>query len=252
MCEVNMKIEKLKKLSNGKYKLELDNGSKIITYDEIIIKNMLFNGKTLDNKLLSEISINNDYYDIYYKIVKMISSKWRSEKEIIDFLNKNEVTEKNQNEILNKLKKENLINDLRYALSYANDAVALRKNGPLKIVQDLKNLNISNDIIDEVLAKIDYDQINENLINIITKRNKLNKTNSLYQLKMKLKNELLKLGYEEDDINKNLAKLLKEDDSVYQKEYEKLYKKYSKKYEGNELKYKIKQALYQKGFSYKE
>ena len=56
-----MKIEKLKKLRNGKYKLELDNGESITTYDDIIIKNMLFNGKTLDNQILSEISINNDY-----------------------------------------------------------------------------------------------------------------------------------------------------------------------------------------------
>ena len=247
-----MKIEKLEKLKNGKYKLELDNGSKIVTYDEIIIKNMLFNGKELDNKLLSEISIRNNYYEVYHKIVKMISNKWRSEKEIVDFLDKNEVDDDLKEEVLTKLKKENLINDFRYALSYANDAVSLKKNGPLKIVDDLKKLMIKNSIIDEVMSKIDYELINENLINIIVKKNKLNKTNSLYQLKMKLKGELTRLGYESDEINKNLEKLLRENDEVYKKEYEKLYNKYSKKYSGNELKYKVKQALYQKGFNYYE
>ena len=247
-----MKIEKLKKLKNGKYKLLLEDGREIVTYDEIIINNMLFSGKNLDNKLLSEISVNNDYYDIYYKTVKMISNKWQSEKEIIDFLDKNEVNDNLKEEILAKLKKENLINDFRYALSYANDAVSLKKNGPLKIIDDLKKLMIKKSIIDEVMSKIDYELINENLINIIVKRNKLNKTNSLYQLKTKLKVELMRLGYESDAIDKNLDKLLKENDDVYKKEYERLYNKYSKKYSGNELKYKVKQALYQKGFNYYE
>ncbi len=245
-----MKIEHLKKLKNGKYKLILDNGEEITTYDDIIINNMLFDGKNLDNRLLSEISINNNYYDIYYKIVKMISSKWRSKKEIIEFLNKNEVDNKIQEKVINELNKKGLINDLRYAQSYANDAVYLKKNGPLKIEEDLKKMAIDEKIISEVISNLDYELINENLISIINKKNKLNKTNSLYQLKSKLKLELINLGYYYDDINKHLNNILSENKDVYEKEYERLYKKYSKKYSGNELKYKIKQALYQKGFNY--
>lgn len=247
-----MKIEKLKKLKNGKYKLELDNGDSITTYDDIIIKNMLFNGKNLDNQIMSEISINNSYYDVYYKVVKMISTKWRSEKEVIDYLEKNEIDTKLQDRVIKELKKNDLINDLRFAKSYAADAISLRKNGEYKIADDLKKLGISEIIVNQVIDSLDYDQIKDNLINIIIKKNKLNKTNSLYQLKNKLYNELTRLGYDASLVNSKLNELLKEDKSVYQKEYDRLYKKYSKKYSGNELKYKIKQALYQKGFNYTE
>ncbi len=247
-----MKIEKLKKLKNGKYKLELDNGDSITTYDDIIIKNMLFNGKNLDNQILSEISINNNYYDVYYKVVKMISTKWRSEKEVVDYLEKNEVDKKLQDRVIKELKKNDLLNDLRFAKAYAADAVSLRKNGEYKITDDLKKLGISESIINTVIDDLDYDQIKENLVNIIVKKNKLNKTNSLYQLKNKLYNELVRLGYDSSLVNSKLNELLKEDKSVYQKEYDRLYKKYSKKYSGNELKYKVKQALYQKGFNYTE
>ena len=247
-----MKIEKLKKLKNGKYKLELDNGDSITTYDDIIIKNMLFNGKNLDNKILSEISINNNYYDVYYKVVKMISTKWRSEKEVVDYLEKNEVDKKLQDRVIKELKKNDLLNDLRFAKAYAADAVSLRKNGEYKITDDLKKLGISESIINTVIDDLDYDQIKENLVNIIIKKNKLNKTNSLYQLRNKLYNELVRLGYDSSLVNSKLNELLKEDKSVYQKEYDRLYKKYSKKYSGNELKYKVKQALYQKGFNYTE
>ena len=245
-----MKIEKLKKLKNGKYKLELENGETITTYDDIIIKNMLFSGKNLDNKILSEISINNNYYDIYYKIVKMISNKWRSKKEINDFLAKNEVPITLQERIINDLTKNDLINDFRYAISYANDAVSLRKNGQYKIIDDLRKLGIEEEIINQVISKLDYELINDNLVNIIVKRNKLNKTNSLYQLKTKLTSELIRLGYDSEEVSKKLNNLLTENKDVYKKEYEKLYKKYSKKYTGNELNYRVKQSLYQKGFNY--
>ncbi len=247
-----MKIEKLKKLKNGRYKIELDNGESFVTYDDIIIKNMLFDGKSLDNKLLSEISINNNYYDIYYKVVKLISTKWRSEKEIYDYLDKNEVDSKLQERVIKELKKNDLINDFRFASAYASDSVSLRKNGEYKIADDLKKLGISDDIINRVLDNLDHELIKENLTNIIIKRNKLNKTNSLYQLKTKLSSELIRLGYDSSLVNAKLNELLKEDKSVYEKEYERLYKKYSKKYSGNELKYKVKQALYQKGFNYYE
>ena len=247
-----MKIEKLKKLKNGKYKLELDNGEAITTYDDIIIKNMLFDGKSLDNKLLSEISINNNYYDVYYKIVRMISCKWRSEREIKEYLDKNEVDIKLQERVIQELKKNGLIDDFRFAISYADDAISLRKNGEYKIIDDLRKLGISDDIINEVVSKLDYDQIEENLVGIITKRNKLNKTNSLYHLKAKLNNELIRLGYSQDLIISKLNLMLKEDKSVYEKEYERIYKKYSKKYSGKELDYKVRQALYQKGFNYND
>jgi len=247
-----MKIEKLKKLKNGKYKLELDNGESLVTYDDIIIKNMLFNGKNLDNRILSEISINNNYYEIYYKVVKMISSKWRSKKEIIDYLTKNEVDQKLQERVIKELEKNGLLNDYRFATSYANDAISLRKNGEYKIADDLRNFGIAEEIIEEVISKLDYTLIEENLVSIITKRNNLNRTNSLYQLKSKLNNELVRLGYDSSLVNKKLNLLLKENDAVYQKEYDRLYKKYSKKYSGNELNYKIKQVLYQKGFNYHE
>ena len=42
------------------------------------------------------------------------------------------------------------------------------------------------------------------------------------------------------------------DIELAKKEYDKLYKKLSRKYSGEELKYKIKEKLYQKGLKYEE
>ena len=42
-----MKIEKIKKLNNSKYQIILENGEKILTYDEAIINN---NRVTCENR----------------------------------------------------------------------------------------------------------------------------------------------------------------------------------------------------------
>lgn len=247
-----MKIEKIKKLKNGKYKLTFDSEETLTTYDDVIINKMLFNGKEVNNQTLSEISINNEYYEVYNKIVKMISTKWRSQKEIEIYLDKTELSNENKEKIINDLLKHDLINDLRYAKSYANDAINLSKNGPYKIKEDLLKQGINDNIVEEVIYSLDEDDINNNLINIIEKKNRLNNHYSMYQLKIKLNNELVNLGYDKEKINDYLNKILKEDENIAKKEYEKLKKKYSKKYSGSELKYKLKQAMYQKGFSYSE
>lgn len=245
-----MKIEKIKKMSNGKYQLILDNKEVITTYDEIIINNMLFNGKELNNALLSEISLKNNYYDLYNKIIKMISTKWRSIYEIKEFLKKNNFEDSDS--IINDLKAKGLLNDLRYAKSYASDQINLTKVGPYKIKSNLEKLKIDKEIIEEVMATLNDDLIHENLVNIVLKKNRLNNHYSLFQLKTKLKLELTNMGYETNDINDVLNKYLTVDDNIAKKEYEKLKKKYEKKYQGKELEFKLKQAMYQKGFSISE
>lgn len=243
-----MKIDKVKKLRNGKYKLIFDNEENIVTYDDVIIDKMLFNGKEVTNEILSEISINNKFYEIYNKILRMITIKWRSRKEIEEYLNKQEISEERKKMILIILTDNGLINDKRYAKAYANDAVNLHKHGPLRIKEDLLKQGVAEEIIENVIYALDPSEIEDNMVSIILKKNRLNHHYSAKFLKNKLSHELLELGYERMKINEKLNMLVKSNPDIVRKEYDKLYERYSKQYSGLELKYKIKQALYLKGF----
>ena len=116
----------------------------------------------------------------------------------------------------------------------------------------MEKLKIDKEIIEEVMATLNDDLIHENLVNIVLKKSRLNNHYSLFQLKTKLKLELTNMGYETNDINDVLNKYLTVDDNIAKKEYEKIKKKYEKKYQGKELEFKLKQAMYQKGFSISE
>ena len=57
-------------------------------------------------------------------------------------------------------------------------------------------------------------------------------------------------GFKKNLIQQEISKIdFADDKDLAKKEYDKLYKKLSRKYSGRELELKIKQKLYQQGFS---
>ena len=102
-----MKISKIKK-TGKKYKILFDNDEVITTYDDVIINNSLLFDKNIDNDLLNKINNDTSYYDIYYKTVNYITKKLRSEKEINEFIDKNNVSTKEKKLVIEKLKSLNL------------------------------------------------------------------------------------------------------------------------------------------------
>ena len=242
-----MKIEKIKKLNNGKYKIEFDNKEKITTYDEVILEENILFKKELDNELINKINIKNDYYKIYNKTIKYIMTKIRSEKEINLYLDKHNIDKIDKEKIIESLKSKKLLNDDNFYISYISDRVRLSSDGPDKIKNELLNHNIDINKIEEELSKYD-DFIYEKLEKLMIKKAKQINKYSLYIIKQKIREYFINLGYKKDMIECLLNNITIDNDEALKKEYEKQYNKLSKKYKDEELKYKIKQNLYQKGY----
>ena len=83
-----MKIEKLKRLPSGKYKIIFDNDEKMITYDDVILKNNLLFNREVDKEKLRDINLDTEYYNIYNKVLNYIVKRKRSIKEIKEYLKK--------------------------------------------------------------------------------------------------------------------------------------------------------------------
>lgn len=249
-----MKILKYVKDKNNVYKVYID--SEIIKlYDDIISRyNLLFKTE-IDEALLDEIIKENAKLDSYYLSIKYINKKLRSKKEIEEYLVKKEFNKEVIKETIKRLVDNKFINDEIYLKCYINDQINLSNNGPLKIKKNLINLGLEVNLIEEALAKINSDVWNNKIDLYIDKKIKLNHTNSAYMLKVKMKNDLINLGYLKEDIENILTNKNIDDKDNYQKEYEKAKKSLEKKYSGYELEMKIKEKLYRKGFkvnSYEE
>lgn len=248
-----MEIKKIKKVNGNKYKIELDNAEKIITYDEVILKNNVLFDKEIDNEKLNQINVDNSFYHIYNKVLNYVSKRIRSEKEIREFLKKYELEYFDNEEMIDKLKESNFLNDISFMKAYINDRIYLSNYGPYKIRKELIDHNIDESLIDNELYKINDEVIHNKLQKIITKKISSNKKLSSSLLRQKLMGELINLGYDKEMILTIYGEWSNGNDlTILKKEYETAYKKMSKKYSGKELVFKIKGKMLQKGYSIEE
>lgn len=245
-----MKIEKLKRLPSGKYKIIFDDDSKLITYDDVILKNNLLFNKEVDNEKLEEINLDTEYYNIYNKVLNYIIKRKRSIKEIKEYIKKFNLSDEDSLLIIEIFKDNGLLNDRNFAKSFIADKTYLSNLGPNKIKEELLKHDIDIDIIDTELKKIPEDAVKEKLKKIINKKISSNNNKSNYMMKQKLLYELTNDGYDKDMIIELFNNLIADDNEIAKKEYNKIYNKLSSKYSGNELEGKIKQKMYQKGFDY--
>ena len=118
-----MRIKKITKLKSGKYKMEFDNNTKIITYDNIIIENNILFKKEIDDELYDKLYNETLDYNLYSRVLKYTLIKMRSLKEIKKYMNKLEINEEEQNKIVSKLQENNFINDNKFAEAFIADKI---------------------------------------------------------------------------------------------------------------------------------
>lgn len=244
-----MKIKKYTKLKSNKYNVEIDDLN-VKLYDDVIIKFELLRKDEIDEDLFQEITEYNDRLEAYYKALKYISRKLRTEKEMIKYL-ENDYSRSVVRETIDKLKKDGYLNEEIYLKSYLIDQVNLGISGPNKIKKDLVKLGIDAEKVVSKISEISDDIWLSKLEKIVNKKIKSNKSYSTNKLKEKLLYDLSNLGYYkwmiEEVINKSE---FSNNDNLIEKEYSKAYNKLSKKYTGYELETKIISKLITKGFYY--
>ena len=189
-----MKITNIKLNKNGKYVVTIDN-EKYNLYQDTILKYLLFSKKEIDNTLFENIIKDNNFYDAYYKIIKFVSIRLRTENEIRKKLNTLFILKKDQDKIINKLKKQGYLNDELYIKSYINDKINLSLEGPEKVKRELLKNGFKEEDILKYLCL--FEDINEERINkIINKKLKANHNLSKKMFIVKVGNDLRNLGYQ--------------------------------------------------------
>lgn len=244
-----MTIEKFTKQKNGMYKLEFKNKESIVLHEDLILKYGLLLSHNLDEEMFDKLCEENNYYISYDIALKYITRKMRSSFEVEKYLKDKDLSSYNISKTIALLTKQGYINDEVYCKAFINDKIILSNDGPYKIMKELNNLLISNNLIDENIKLFDVEKQREKINKLIAKQIKSNHNKGSFVMKQKIINYLINLGYDREIIMKELNKVEFDDKKLYKNEYDKLYKQLSKKYSGNELEYKIKQKLFQKGFN---
>ena len=199
---MTIKISKYEKIGIDKYRIYLDNGEIIDTYDNVILENELLLKKEIDNNLYNKINKETTLEEQYLSSKKYVEYRLRSTKEIKDYLKKKNIEENNIELIIDKLTKNKYLDDDNYCKCFINDKLKFTNKGTYQIIEELKQNGISSSIIDKYYYLLDEDIMNERINNLIDKNLKNN--NDKLKLRNKLYNNLVRLGYPIDLVISNL------------------------------------------------
>ena len=199
-----MKIIKYEKKGNGNYLVYFDNNESIKLNEEVILKYKLLYKKDIDEFLFKDIIQDNNNYDIYNICVKYIGVRLRSVNEMREYMKKKNVSIELIDETINKLLKNKLLDDDVFTKAFINDKLNFTTMGPYRIELELQKHNIDNRIINKYINEINENKLNEKINKQITKLIKSNHGKS--NIKNKIYNNLLNLGYKSELILENLSK----------------------------------------------
>ncbi|WP_299991095.1 regulatory protein RecX [uncultured Pontibacter sp.] len=112
-------------------------------------------------------------------------------------------------EIIVRLGQEKMLDEERYAQAYVRGKYGLKKWGRRKIVQGLKSKGISDYCIKQGLKEIDFEVYDQNLLQLLEKKNATEKEKNPFARRQKLTYYLVSKGYENDLVQDALKQLEK-------------------------------------------
>lgn len=193
----SVRIVKYKKENSGKYKIYLEDGSSLDTYEDVLINNNILYKKDINHELLNKIESDNDYQKIYNSCIKYISIRVRSVKEIREYLIRKNISSDMIDKIIDSLISKNILNDNLYTELYIKDKLNLTNWGKYKIINKLREAGIDNDIIYKYDYLFDRDEEIERIKKLINKSIKSNHKNNI-NFRNKIYTNLVNLGYDKE------------------------------------------------------
>jgi len=251
------RITTQKKYKN-RYNIFLDSGQGEkygFSVDEaILVEFRLRKNLELDDQMISTLTQKDTLHKSYTLAITFLSYRMRTKKEIYDYLLKKEVDEEQIPPIIEKLTNEKLIDDKQFADMFVLSRINTATKGPQLIKKELIDKGISESVASKAVQGFSYEAQYEKAAKWVEKKLNQNKKDSFRQRLNKLRANLMQKGFTQDVVKDVLMNIEEEKDdetewenTVYQGE--KLLRKHRGKLEGFQLRQKIKEGLYRKGFS---
>ncbi|UDM32438.1 RecX family transcriptional regulator [Lentilactobacillus laojiaonis] len=246
------KIEAQKRL--GRFNVYLDGNYAFPVSEDVLIKYKIFKGMEVSEELKTALIHADNLSKLYQKALNYLSYQLRTVYEVKVKLAEISEDEEQIDQVIQKLRAQNLLNDQIYAESYVRTVLMERQKGPKFIDNQLKSKRVDNNIIQQAIYDF-YPE--ESIIEIgteIAEKQILHYRRDSQQMAFnKLRQFLSRRGFDTNAISiimetiaaKNIEN---HDDQIIDKQVSKYLKKYQALDPYQKIQ-KTKQALYRKGFS---
>lgn len=242
------------KRSSSRFNVFLNDKYAFSISEDVYIKYHVHKGKILTTDEIEAIKQADDVQRAYLLAINYLSYRIRTESEMRMYLRKKELVSHIIDQVIERLYKEDLLNDRTFAVTFVRDRMNRSTKGPNVIRQELAQKGISKAHIEHALAIFTPDIQREIAFAWGEKEMKKRSKQPLRRRKEQLTAKLLRRGFMKDiafeviemiDIEKDEEKEF----LLLKNEANKLYTRYENKYDDYELKMRLKQRLYSRGFS---
>jgi regulatory protein len=132
------------------------------------------------------------------KIAAFCAYQERNQKEVEAKLRDYGLDEDEAGEIIIRLSREKMLDEERYAKSFVRGHYRYKKWGRRRITQELKQKGISDYCIKAGLKEIDGDEYYQNLVDVLEKKDRMEKEKNPRVRRQKIQVFLMNKGYEQD------------------------------------------------------
>jgi regulatory protein len=116
-------------------------------------------GQYLNTEEILELQTTDVFELAYQQALNFLSYRTRSEKEILTNLKKHDYSDDVTSVVLEKLIRNNLVNDVEFARSWVENRSEFRPRGHRALKMELYQKGINNEIIDEVIRNINEEEL---------------------------------------------------------------------------------------------
>ncbi|MED2973086.1 recombination regulator RecX [Fictibacillus sp. B-59209] len=219
---------------------------------DILIKYKLKKGLEINTQELSSVLYEDEIKKGFNKALQFLSFRMRSEKEVHDYLKKNEYEESVIQEVIKRLKEYKYLDDAEFAKMFVRTRKNTTSKGTGVIARELVQKGVSSGHMEAALREFPYEEQVESAIKFAAKKSNQSKGISSNERKNKISQQLLQKGYSWEVIEEalrtvDLESSDEEEREALLKHAHKAHRRY-KKFSGLQYKNKMKQHLYGKGF----
>jgi regulatory protein len=246
------------KITQGKnnperYNIYLEEKFAFSVDESILIRFQLTKGKELDQWTIEEMNFEDEVRKAFNKALQYLSFRMRSESEVRTKLKEKEFGEAVIDEAVKKLYTLNFLDDRAFSEALMQTQIKSSKKGPRAIQQDMQKKGIDKRMQKDVLDSYSEEEQLEIARGLAEKIAAKEKMKTPSQIQQKINDSLMRKGYAYPLIKQAMEGLELEKDEdqwtdIVAAQGDKLWRKHSSKLSGYDLKSKVKQGLYQKGF----
>lgn len=247
------KIE-VQKRRQDRFNIYVDDVFALGVSENVLVKFALAKGQELSPKDLEALKEAEGFQSAYALALRYLNSQLRSEEEVRQRLAREAYSEEQIADVINKLKDLALLDDLNYGESYTRTAMRLNRKGPREIRKYLQRKGLSKADMEAALQVYDPDVMRENAYTLATKKFKKDrKRRSQREAQNRAIQHLLGKGYPSglsQEVVQVISREYADEDleqAALAKELAKLKRRH-RRLPPKERYYKIKSALYQKGY----